>query len=90
MAHELGHSLGLLDCVKCDSGSTAMGLMKGDGSSNGIEGPTACDKVGVGTAYRELLARVRPAPSNLMLNKTPEDEGEEPEEDDTLVVVRKP
>ena len=90
IAHELGHSLGLLDCVKCSSGSTAMGLMRGDGSSNGIEGPTACDKVGVGTAYRELLARVGPAPADLRLGKTPVDEGEEPEDDDTLVVVRKP
>jgi hypothetical protein len=84
MAHEIGHSLGLLDCVKCSSGSTAMGLMKGSGESNGIEGPTACDKAGVETAYRELLARVGPAPALV-------DEGETPEEDETPVVVeRKP
>jgi hypothetical protein len=87
MAHEIGHSLGLLDCVRCSSGSSAMGLMKGNGESNGIEGPTACDKAGVETAYRELLARVGPAPALSLA-----DEGETPEEDDTPVVVvpRKP
>lgn len=85
MAHEIGHSLGLLDCIKCSSGSSAMGLMKGNGESNGIEGPTACDKAGVETAYRELLARVRPAPELPLV-----DEGETPEEDDTPVVERKP
>lgn len=89
MAHEIGHSLGLLDCFKCSSGSTAMGLMKGNGESNGIDGPTACDKAGVNTAYRELLARVGPSPS-LALNQLGVDEGEEPEEDDTMVVVKRP
>jgi predicted Zn-dependent protease len=29
IAHEIGHSLGLLDCTKCSSGSTVMGYMKG-------------------------------------------------------------
>jgi hypothetical protein len=85
MAHEIGHSLGLLDCIKCSSGTTAMGLMNGNGESNGIEGPTACDKVVVGNAYRELLARVGPAPVLPVV-----DEGELPEEDDTPVVERKP
>lgn len=88
MAHELGHTLGLLDCFKCSSGATAMGLMKGGGESNGIEGPTACDKAGVGTAYRELMARVRPAPSLQAMNTPVVDEGEEPEADDTPVVRR--
>jgi hypothetical protein len=88
MAHELGHSLGLLDCYKCNSKSTAMGLMKAGGESNGIEGPTACDKAGVLAAYRELRMRVGPAPTALSFNKRVEDEGEEPEADDTPVVRR--
>jgi hypothetical protein len=88
MAHEIGHSLGLLDCVKCSSRSTAMGLMKGNGESNGIEGPTACDKAGVSAAYRELLARVGPSPATSALNQLVVDEGEEPEEDDTAVVKK--
>jgi hypothetical protein len=62
-----------------------MGLIKGSGESNGIEGPTACDKAGVETAYRELLARVGPAPALPLA-----DEGETPEEDDTPVVEKRP
>ncbi|HSS20322.1 MAG TPA: hypothetical protein VLL54_09615 [Pyrinomonadaceae bacterium] len=89
IAHEIGHSLGLLDCVKCSSGSTAMGLMKGANESNGIEGPTACDKAVVGEAYRELLTRVGPAPKMLQPGQAV-DEGEEPQEDDTPVVRDRP
>jgi hypothetical protein len=85
IAHEIGHSLGLLDCVKCSGGSTAMGMMKGVSESNGIQGPTACDKARVSEAYRELLVRVRPAPKSLLASQAV-DEGEEPEEDDTPIV----
>jgi len=45
MAHELGHSLGLMDCYECSRKSTAMGLLKAANEPNGIEGPTPCDKV---------------------------------------------
>jgi hypothetical protein len=85
MAHELGHSLGLLDCYKCNRKTTAMGLLKTASESNGMEGPTACDKVGVLAAYRELLVQVRPA-ATASLRKPLVDEGEEPEADDTPVV----
>jgi hypothetical protein len=37
VAHEIGHSLGLMDCHHCQSGTTAMGLMKSAEESNGIE-----------------------------------------------------
>jgi hypothetical protein len=89
MAHEIGHSLGLLDCVRCSDGSTAMGMMKGANESNGIEGPTACDKAGVSEAYRQLLVRVRRAPKSSLASQAV-DEGEEPEEDDTPVVEPRP
>lgn len=89
MAHELGHSLGLLDCYECSRKSTAMGLLKTATEPNGIEGPTACDKIAVLAAYRELALHVRSAPTALTINKPPVDEGEEPEADDTPV-VRKP
>jgi hypothetical protein len=56
-------------------------------SPNGIEGPTACDKVGVSEAYRELLVRVRAAPADMRQSRLV-DEGEEPEEDDTPIVDR--
>jgi hypothetical protein len=57
VAHEIGHSLGLLDCYKCDSRSTAMGLLKAGDESNGIEGPTFCDKREVMAAYQGLKPR---------------------------------
>jgi hypothetical protein len=90
VAHEIGHTLGLLDCSDCNDKSTAMGLMKGAGTSNGIQGPTTCDKQSVGGAYRDLLARVGSSPAALALNKLVVDEGETPEEDETPVVERKP
>ncbi len=79
MAHELGHSLGLMDCYECRSKSTAMGLLKTASESNGIEGPTACDKVAVLTAYRELALQVRPATANQSLvEEVGEAEADEP------------
>lgn len=87
-AHELGHSLGLLDCYKCSSKTTAMGLMKAGDESNGIEGPSACDKAGVVAAYRELRAHVARAPKALGLIRSEVDQGEEPEADDTPIVDR--
>lgn len=57
VAHEIGHSLGLLDCYKCNSRSTAMGLLKAGDESNGIEGPTFCDRLEVMAAYRGLQPR---------------------------------
>ena len=60
MAHELGHSLGLMDCYGCSRKTTAMSLLKTGTEPNGIEGPTACDKSAVLAAYRELGLRVTP------------------------------
>lgn len=58
VAHELGHSLGLLDCYQCRNLSTAMGLLKAGDESNGIEGPTSCDKREVMMAYEGLEPRL--------------------------------
>ena len=88
MAHELGHSLALLDCYKCSQKTTAMGLLNGADQSNGMEGPSACDKAGVLAAYRELRAHVGPSPLALNLRKPVVDQGEEPEADDTPIVDR--
>lgn len=94
VAHELGHSLGLLDCFECNRGSTAMGhfnttvkllSIKIADLSNAINGPTACDVKQVREAYKELIKSARssaPVPSVQVV-----DEGEEPEEDDTPIVV---
>jgi hypothetical protein len=55
--------------------------------SNDMEGPTACDIAQVGAAYKELALRVRPSPQPEKLRR---DEGEEPVDDDTPIVVPKP
>jgi hypothetical protein len=94
VAHELGHSLGLLDCFGCRRGSSAMSRfdttfklfqIKVADWSNGIKGPTSCDASQVKEAYKELRIFVRPAPTDTSLR--PADEGEEPEEDDTPIVT---
>ena len=84
MAHELGHSLGLLDCYECSHKSTAMSLLRTGTEPNGIEGPAACDKLAVLAAYRELALHVGPAP----IAQPATDEGEEPKADDTPIVRR--
>jgi predicted Zn-dependent protease len=88
MAHEIGHTLGLLDCPNCSNRSTAMGLMGARLESNGIEGPTACDKETVVAAYRDLQVRGARLAAAISLNRPVVEEGEEPEADDTPVVHR--
>ena len=84
--HELGHNLGLLDCYTCERKSTVMNQFTGINKSNGLAGPTPCDIAQVREAYRELKVRVRPSPPNRNLI----DEGEEPVDDDTPIVIPKP
>jgi hypothetical protein len=86
MAHELGHSVGLLDCYTCQQKSTVMNQFKTVNVSSNMEGPTACDLAQVQAAYRELKIHPRPSPPALIAS----DEGEEPVDDDTPVVTRKP
>lgn len=75
VAHELGHSLGLLDCYKCKSRSTAMGLLKASDESNGIDGPTACDQREVMTAYQGLKPRSS-SRQTLAMNQPRENSGQ--------------
>lgn len=84
LAHEIGHSLGLLDCNSCRQSSTAMWKL----SSSGIKAPTECDNEQVKEAYRQLKLFVRPAPNSE--TQTIVDEGEDPVEDDTPVVESNP
>jgi hypothetical protein len=95
LAHELGHSLGLLDCYNCPRGSTAMThfnatlklfQLKIADFSNGMKGPTACDVAQVKAAYEELRSSPRPAPAAEASAESAVAE-EEAEEDDTPVVV---
>lgn len=86
VAHELGHSLGLLDCYTCQKKSTLMNQFKAMNVPNDMAKPTSCDIAQVREAYKELKVRVRPSPPNRNLI----DEGEEPEDDDTPIVIKKP
>ena len=85
LGHELGHNLGLLDCYNCKAKSTLMTKFKRINVANNLAQPTPCDIAQVKQAYAELKVRVRPSPSTLA-----EDEGEEPVDDDTPIIVPKP
>jgi hypothetical protein len=86
VAHELGHNFGLLDCFTCKKKSTLMNQLKVMNVPNDMATPTACDIAQVREAYNELKVRVRPSPPNRNLI----DDGEEPVDDDTPVVIPKP
>jgi len=85
LGHELGHNLGLLDCYNCKAKSTLMGKFERINVANNLSQPTPCDIAQVKQAYAELRVRVRPSPGNLT-----DDEGEEPVDDDTPIIVPKP
>jgi len=82
-AHELGHNFGLLDCFTCKRKSTLMNQFKVINEPNNVAAPKSCDIAQVREAYKELKVRVRPSPTFI-------DEGEEPEDDDTPIIVPKP
>jgi hypothetical protein len=86
IAHELGHNFGLLDCFTCKQKSTVMNQFKSMNVANAMDRPTACDIGQVRLAYKELATHVRPSPQTARLA----DEGEEPIDDDTPVVVPRP
>jgi len=87
VAHELGHSFGLLDCYSCEERSSVMVQFKNINVSNGMEGPSPCDLAQVKAVYQPLAVELRPArrPKPIVV-----DEGEEPVEDDTPVIIPKP
>lgn len=85
VAHELGHSFGLLDCYNCKDRSTVMNKLKRMNQSNGMEGPTPCDIAQVRRAYKQLGTRVSQSPIGINASV---DEGEEPVADDTPIVPR--
>jgi hypothetical protein len=86
VVHELGHSFGLLDCYSCLARSTVMIKFKGINVPNEMNAPSECDLAQVKAIYQSLaqLKSKRPAKPLVV------DEGEEPTEDDTPIVVPKP
>jgi hypothetical protein len=87
LVHELGHSFGLLDCYSCKQDTTVMIQFKSVNVSNEMDRPSACDVAQVKIAYQSVTAQLKrsPQPKPLVV-----DEGEEPVDDDTPVVIRKP
>ena len=91
VAHELGHNFGLPDCFSCHGHSTVMSLIR---TSEGFTGPTSCDVAQVRRIYDHLRVQVaerKRRETRLVAQKiVPVDEGEEPVDDDTPIVVKKP
>lgn len=87
VAHELGHSFGLLDCYSCKQKSTVMVQFDAVNVSNEMDGPSACDVAQVKSTYQALAAQLKQPTARKTISV---DEGEEPVDDDTPVVVRKP
>lgn len=89
VAHELGHNFGLRDCFECRGGTTVMGLIR---SSDGLTGPTRCDVAQVRRVYDHVRmhAAVKKRKSQQVVKIVPVDEGEEPVDDDTPIVLKKP
>ena len=86
LAHELGHSFGLLDCYSCKQGSTVMIQFKTVNVTNEMNGPTGCDVAQVKRVYEQVAAKLKRAPG---AKQVVVEEGEEPVEDDTPVVIPK-
>jgi hypothetical protein len=84
IAHELGHSFGLLDCYNCAEGSTVMNNLKGMNIGNGMTGPTDCDVAAVKKVYLTVRTRASDLAAKIVVQ--PEDEGEMPVEDDTPII----
>lgn len=57
MAHELGHGMGLWDCVKCGKKKTIMNAFPGINDDNGLVAPSHCDRQVVRQVY-ELQRRL--------------------------------
>jgi hypothetical protein len=87
VAHELGHNFGLLDCYSCKPKTTVMNQFGPVNVANDMPGPTSCDVAQVKAAYKQLALQLSRAP---LPKKIIVDEGEEPVDDDTPVVIPKP
>jgi len=86
VAHELGHNFGLFDCYSCKARSTVMNQFGRVNVANEMPGPTACDVAQVKAAYKQSALQ---ATGTALLKNNPE-QGEEPVDDDTPIVVPKP
>ena len=51
MTHELGHTVGLADCYKCQPGTTAMAAFRNNSRGNYVYRPSECDLYVVAAGY---------------------------------------
>ena len=84
VAHELGHNFGLRDCYSCKSKSTVMNQFKAVNVAKDVAAPTSCDIAQVKAAYKRLTL------NPTIARKFVGDEGEEPVDDDTPIVIPNP
>jgi len=89
VAHELGHNFGLPDCFSCRGLNTVMSLIR---TSNGLSGPTTCDVAQVQRVYQHRRAQAPEVKRRAaqVAKVVPMDDGEEPVEDDTPIVIPPP
>jgi hypothetical protein len=87
VAHELGHSFGLLDCYSCKARSTVMIKFTDVNVSNEMDGPSDCDLAQVKSVYQSLAVELK---NRRLAKPIVVDVGEDPVEDDTPVVIPKP
>jgi hypothetical protein len=90
VAHELGHNFGLSDCFSCHGRTTVMSLIR---TSDGFTGPTSCDVAQVRRVYEHVrmqAAKVKKRPAQQVAVIVQVDDGEEPVDDDTPIVMKKP
>lgn len=84
LAHEIGHSFGLMDCYTCQDKTTVMNAVN---ASRGRMTPSECDVGQVRQAYQRLAQHIHQLEEQAKLLM---DEGEEPVEDDTPIIIEKP
>jgi hypothetical protein len=85
VVHELGHNFGLLDCYSCKTRATIMSQFGKVNVANDMPTPTSCDVAQVKAVYRQLALKPKPIAKTIV-----DDEGEEPVDDDTPIVIPKP
>jgi hypothetical protein len=64
VAHELGHGIGLWDCISCKSKSTIMNGFPGVNQDNGLVAPSACDIQVVKTIFEQERNLAQTAPGH--------------------------
>jgi hypothetical protein len=73
MAHELGHGMGLWDCVSCKKKHTIMNAFPGLNKDNGLQAPSRCDLATVRGVYQQERMTARASFGSANANSTVSD-----------------